>query len=195
MKLKEGGFPAGSFIIKRNQPYGRLAKMLLEKQDYPKPAKGTPPLKTYDDTAWTMGLMAHVKVVGSADLTALDIPVQPVDHADPTGTIDASGAANYAVLDFGSVNFATLRYRLKDVAILVAEKTFTAGGHTIPAGSFIVPGSAYARLKQAVEPLGLTAVGLVGQAECVDPQSRAAQGCALQHLGRYSERRLGALRL
>jgi hypothetical protein len=86
--------------------------------------------------------------------------VQPVDHYAPAGSIDASGAANYAVLDFGSVNFAPLRYRLKDVAILVAEKSFTAGGHTIPAGSFIVPGSAYARLKQAVEPLGLTAVAL-----------------------------------
>jgi hypothetical protein len=160
VKLKEDSFPAGSFIIKRNQPYGRLIKILLDKQDYPKPAKGAPPLKTYDDTGWTMGLLAHVKVVGSADLTALDIPVQPVDHADPTGTIDVSGAANYAVLDFGSINFATLRYRLKDVAILVAEKGFTAAGHTIPAGSFIVPGSAYARLKQAVEPLGLTAIGL-----------------------------------
>jgi len=160
IKLKEGSYPAGSFIIKRNQPYGRLAKILLEKQDYPNTKPPEPTLKTYDDSGWTMGLMAHVKIVGSADLAALDIPVQPVDHYEAPGSIDASGAANYAVLDFGSVNFATLRYRLKDVAILVAEKSFTAGGHAIPAGSFIVPGSAYGRLKQAVEPLGLTAVGL-----------------------------------
>jgi hypothetical protein len=107
-----------------------------------------------------MGLMSHIKVVGSADLTALDIPVQPVDHYAAPGSIEASGAANYAVLDFGSNNFATLRYRLKDVDVAVAEKSFTAAGRTIPAGSFIVPGKAYARLKQAVEPLGLTAVAL-----------------------------------
>jgi zinc carboxypeptidase len=158
--LKEGSFPAGSFIIKRNQPYGRLAKTLLEKQDYPKPEKGAPQLKTYDDSAWTMGLMSHVKVIGSADIAALDIPVQPSERFDSTGTIDPGGAARYAVLDRGSVNFAPLRYRLKDVNLLVAEKSFTDGGHTIPAGSFIVPGKAYARLKRAVEPLGLTAVSL-----------------------------------
>ena len=160
IKVKEGSFPAGSFVIKRNQPYGRLAKVLLEKQSYPTGKPPAPPLKTYDDSAWTMGLMSHVKVVGSADLMALDIPVQPVDQYPVQGSIDAAGAASYAVLDLGSLNFAPLRYRLKDVAMEVVEKSFTAGGHTIPAGSFIVPGSAYSRLKQAVESLGLTAVAL-----------------------------------
>src|SRR5690348_18260504 len=29
VKLREGTFPAGSFIVKRDQPYGRLAKILL----------------------------------------------------------------------------------------------------------------------------------------------------------------------
>jgi len=160
IKIKEGSFPAGSLVIKRNQPYGRLAKVLLEKQDYPTTKPPEPTLKTYDDSAWTMGLMSHVKVVGSADLTALDIPVQPVDHYDVAGSIEPGGAANYAVLDFGSPSFAQLRYRLKDVNIQIAEKSFTVGSHTIPAGSFIVPGSAYSRLKPAVEQLGLTAVAL-----------------------------------
>jgi hypothetical protein len=163
VKLKEGDYPAGSFIVKRTQPYGRLAKMLLEKQDYPKPEKGAPQLRTYDDSAWTMGLMSHINVVGSADLAALDIPVQPAEHFESPGSIAAAGAANYAVLDFGSVNFAPLRYKLEDVSILVAEKSFVEAGHTIPAGSFIVPGSAYARLKEAVESLGLTAVSLSGK--------------------------------
>src|SRR5207248_5872432 len=57
VKLKDGAFPAGSFIVKRDQPYGRLAKILLEKQVYPDPN-----LRTYDDTAWTMGLMSHTDV-------------------------------------------------------------------------------------------------------------------------------------
>ncbi len=66
VKLKEGTFPAGSFVIKRDQPYGRLAKILLEKQNFPDPS-----LTTYDDTAWTMGMMAHAKVVESADENVL----------------------------------------------------------------------------------------------------------------------------
>ena len=57
VKLKEGTFPAGSLIVKRDQPYGRLAKILLEVQKYPDPS-----LRTYDDAAWTMGLMSHADV-------------------------------------------------------------------------------------------------------------------------------------
>ncbi len=153
--LKEGTYPAGSFVVKRDQPYGRLAKILLEKQDFPDPK-----LKTYDDSAWTMGLMAHVKVVASADKTALDVAVSPVDRFDPQGTIDAQGAATYAVLDYGSINLAKLRYELKDTPVRIAEQSFKAGDKTVPAGSFLVEGAAYAKLKAAAIPLGLTVVAV-----------------------------------
>jgi hypothetical protein len=156
VKLKEGTFPAGSLVIKRDQPYGRLAKILLEKQDFPDPS-----LTTYDDTAWTMGLMAHAKVVESADKAILDAAVQPVDRFEPRGAISgAASAPFYAVVENGSNNLVTLRYRLKDVAVRAVEKSFKSGDQEIPAGSFIVAGDAYARLKAAVEPLGLSGVAL-----------------------------------
>jgi hypothetical protein len=53
----------------------------------------------------------------------------------------------------------TLRYRLKDMKVQAAEKEFTQGGTTFPPGSFVVSGEA-ARVKTAVEALGLTAVAL-----------------------------------
>ena len=99
-------------------------------------------------------------MVQSADKTALDIPVESVDHYEPQGSIDGPSAPAYAVLDFGSNNFATLRNRLHGVSIQIAEQSFTSNSRTIPAGSFIVNGSAYQKLKAAVIPLGLTAVAL-----------------------------------
>jgi hypothetical protein len=173
--LKEGKFPAGSFIVKRDQPYGRLAKILLEKQVFPDNK-----LRTYDDSAWSMGMMAHVKVTPSADLKALDVAATPVDLDKPQGSIGAAGAATYAVLDHGSVNFATLRYRLKGEAVRIAEAGFKAGSVDVPAGSFLVDGKACERLKAAVVPLGLTAVALA------DKPTVASHEAALPRLAVYS---------
>jgi len=154
VKLKEGTYPAGSLIIKRDQPYGRLAKILLEKQNYPDPQ-----LRTYDDSAWTMGLMTHTKIVESADTAVLDVAVEPIDKFEPRGTIAGSGGY-FAVLDNGAASMITLRYRLKDVSVRIAEQSFESGGQKVPAGSFIVPAASQAALKTAIEPLGLTAVAL-----------------------------------
>ncbi|MBV9406254.1 MAG: hypothetical protein JO211_12990 [Acidobacteriaceae bacterium] len=156
VKLKEGTFPAGSLVIKRDQPYGRLAKILLEKQVFPDPS-----LRTYDDTAWTLGLMSHTKVVESADRALLDVPVEMVDQYEPQGKMTgAAGAAYYAVPDNGAVEMVTLRYRLKNVPVRIAEQAFRSGERTIPAGSFVFAGDAYDKLKAAIGPLGLSAVAL-----------------------------------
>ena len=105
-------------------------------------------------------MMAHVEVVESADKSALDIPTASLTHYDPQGTIDAPSAPAYAVLDYGSINFATLRNRLRGVSIQIAEQSFTSNTRTVPAGSFIVEARAYNKLKAAVIPLGLTAIAL-----------------------------------
>ena len=152
VKLHDGTFPAGSLIVKRNQPYGRLAKILLEKQNFPDPA-----LTTYDDTGWTMGLMSHAQVNEIADKAVLDVPVQPVDTLKIAGTVKGSGPVT-AVLDNGSNFLATLRYRLKDVKFEAIEKSVKAGDTELPAGSFLVESSP--RVKEEIEKLGLTAVTL-----------------------------------
>ena len=156
VKLAEGTFPAGSFIVKRDQPYGRLAKILLEKQNFPDPA-----LTTYDDTGWTMGLMTHTKVVEIMDKAVLDVAVDPVDKFEVHGTVASGPAAGgYAVIENGSNNLVTLRYRLKDVAARAVEQPFKSGDQDIPAGSLIFPANSYDKLKATVEPLGLKAVAL-----------------------------------
>jgi hypothetical protein len=158
VKLNEGTFPAGSLIVKRDQPYGRLAKILLEKQNYPDPS-----LNTYDDAAWTMGMMSHAEVKEIADKRVLDAPVQPIgDHMVVTGEVKGSGPVTL-VLHNGSNYLVTLRYRLKDLKFEELEKEAKSGNTTVPAGSFIVASSA--RAKSEIEKLGLEAIAVAAAPE------------------------------
>ena len=87
-------------MIKRDQPYGRLAKILLEKQDFPDPA-----LRTYDDTGWTMGLMLQVEVKADRRQGGpVDAAVEPVTPRwSRHGTADAPRrAAAIVVAHHGS---------------------------------------------------------------------------------------------
>ena len=154
VRLKEGTFPAGSYIVKRDQPYGRLAKNLLEKQVYPDPVT-----RTYDDASWTMGMMSQAEVKEIGDKAVLDVAVTPVSSdMKLAGSVTGTGSL-FAVAHYGSNNMVTLRYRLKDLRVQAAEKEFKQGETTFPAGSFLVSGDA-GRVRAVVESLGLTAVGL-----------------------------------
>ena len=154
IKTADGTFPAGAFVIKRDQPYGRLAKNLLEKQSYPDPN-----LRTYDDSGWTMGLAMRVEVREIKDRSILDVPITPVDAVVVRGTVTGTGRAGLAVAHFGSNQMIAFRYRLRNVAMKIAEKSFKVGGVEFPAGSFIVSAPLdLAAVRAAVDDLGLTAV-------------------------------------
>ena len=160
--VKEGDFAAGSYLVKLNQPYGRLAKTLLEKQTYPDPQ-----LTTYDDSAWTMPLANNIEVKTIEDRGILDVPATLLS-ADvvTTGSLTAAteGAASfYAVKHNGSLNLITLRYRLKDADVKAASAPFKVGDDDWPAGSFLLP--ATERARQAIESLGLTAHALSAMPE------------------------------
>ncbi len=160
VKVKDGTFPAGSYIVKLNQPYGPLAKTLLEKQAYPDPS-----LTTYDDSAWTMGMANNIEVKTIEDKAILDAPAALLKEdvvtlgllMDAEGSIGASGAS-YVVKHNGALNLITLRYRLKDSAIKGATAAFKVGDEEYPAGSFIIPASDRAR--REIEALGLAATAL-----------------------------------
>jgi hypothetical protein len=157
VKIGTESFPAGSYLVKLNQPYGRLAKNLLEKQDYPDPA-----LTTYDDSGWSMGFAFNVDVREVKDSTILAANAPLIKTAEVKGTIAGSGTAGLAVAHFGSNNMITFRYRLKAVKMKIAEASFTAEGVTFPAGSFIVTGTPaeLQATRAQVETLGLTAAAL-----------------------------------
>ena len=155
VKLAEGTFPAGSLVIKRDQPYGRLAKILLEKQDFPDPN-----LRTYDDSGWTMGLLTHTEVKAIADKAVLAVAVEPVGELTIRGRIAGGTPASgwIAIRANGSRALITLRARLKDIEVQAAGKAFPAGDVAIEAGSLLVKvgtPEVAARVASAVEELGL----------------------------------------
>ncbi|MGE5244876.1 MAG: M14 family zinc carboxypeptidase [Betaproteobacteria bacterium] len=155
VKVKDGTFPAGSFVIKRDQPYARFVKVLLEKQVYPDPN-----LRTYDDAAWTMGLMAHTEVKAIDDKAILGVPTEPVTDLAVKGTIaGGTPTAGYAVMHNGSNNLITLRYRLKDLQVQAADRPFKVGDVEYPAGSFLIAGTD-PRVAREIEALGLKAAAL-----------------------------------
>ena len=156
IKVSDGTFPAGSFLIKRDQPYGRLAKNLLETQRYPDPE-----LRTYDDSGWTMGLAMLVDVKEVNDKAILDVRTTPVDTAVVTGKMAGNGTAAIAVAHLGSTNMIALRYKLRNASVKIAEKSFTSGGIEFPAGSFVIQSPAdMSGARRAIEQLGLTAAAI-----------------------------------
>jgi hypothetical protein len=154
-KLGDSTFPSGSYVIKRDQPYGRLAKNLLEKQLYPDTR-----LTTYDDSGWTMGLLMGVEVKEVSDAGVLKVTTTSVSKPALRGKVAGSGTAGLAVAHLGSNNMVTLRYRLRTTPVKVAEKGFTAEGVEFPPGSLVIEGAPATAARAAVEELGLTAAAL-----------------------------------
>ena len=104
-------------------------------------------------------MMSQTEVKEIGDKAVLDLAVTPVaSDLKLAGTVTGAGSL-FAVAHYGSNNMVTLRVRLKDLKVQAAEKEFKQGDVTFPAGSFIISGEA-ARVRPAVEALGLTAVGL-----------------------------------
>ena len=160
--VKDQKYAAGSYIIRMDQPYSRMADMLLDTQYYnvndPAP---------YDDTGWTMGPMRNVKTVRITDKSVLDAPATLIaTDIKVTGQLTGAASAVAYVINHNTDNtLATLRFKLKDVKMSAAEDSFKVGEQQFNSGSFIVkkdgnPRDLSSRLESAVTELGLKAVGV-----------------------------------
>jgi zinc carboxypeptidase len=160
-EVKEGKFPAGSYVVRMDQPYSRMADMLLDTQYYnvndPRP---------YDDTGWTLGPLRNVKTVRIKDEKILDVPMSLTNGpARVSGKIEGSGKAGYIINHNAESALTQLRYRLKDVKMTAAEDSFKAGASSFNAGSFIIkaqdnPGDLDTRLTKEAKELGIKLVAV-----------------------------------
>src|SRR5271163_2502855 len=149
-------FPAGSFVIRMDQPYSRVADALLDYQYWsPEDPQTTP----YDDTAWTFGELFGVQVVRVTDPKVLTAAMEPVRELPATGGVQGTGSV-FAIENHAEPALATLRYKLKDANIDAAEESFSSGDHKFPRGSFLIRGVSAADLDAATKSVGLRAVAL-----------------------------------
>ncbi len=154
-----GKYPAGSYVVRMDQPYSRMADMLLDTQYYN--VNDPPP---YDDTGWSLGPMHNITTVRVTTPDILQAPMTLLtEAAKPKGGIAGTGTAAYLVNHNADNILATFRFRLKDIKMSAAEEAFKEGDHTFNAGSFIIkaegnPGDLRSRLEAAAGELGVQAI-------------------------------------
>ena len=145
-------FPAGSYIIRMDQPYSRIADMLLDYQYW---SPNDPQKEVYDDTGWTFGELGNVQVVRVTDVKVLDAAMERISgEVHAAGGMKGSGSV-YIINHNTDSALMTLRYRFKEAAMDAAEEPFEASGQKFNRGSFIVHNVNGPNLGRAASELGL----------------------------------------
>ncbi len=169
-------FPAGSYIVRMDQPYSRIADALLDHQYWsPSDPQKTP----YDDTGWTFGELFNAEVDRVTDLKVLDAPMERVSDIQPPSGVHGSGTI-YAINDTAETSLATLRYRLKDASIEASEEPFEAESRKFDRGTFLIRNVDRAALGHALDGLALDAYALDAAPSVATHPVRAAR-VALMH--------------
>jgi hypothetical protein len=133
LTLKEGNYPAGTYVVRLDQPYRNYAVDLLTPQNFPK-GGGEP----YDDVSWELPAHYHLNVIPTVDATIRNAALTPLkDEPHPAGNVFGSGPI-FILQDTGQEGLLAARYRLAQFEIEIAEKSFHVGDRDFPAGSWIL---------------------------------------------------------
>ena len=170
-------FPAGTYILRMDQPYSRIADALLDYQYW---SPRDPQQSVYDDTGWTFGEAANVQVVRVTDTKVLDAAMQPVSgEVRAAGGVSGSGSI-YLVNANADNNLITLRYRLRKASFDAAEESFEADGKKFNRGSFIIRNATTDEVNKVAAELGVAALA-VATAPTVRAHPVKAARVAIMH--------------
>ena len=145
-------FPAGSYIVRMDQPYSRIADALLDTQFW---SPADPQKTPYDDTGWTLGELFNVQVVRVADVKVLDAAMESrTAKIQAAGGLEGSGPV--LVLNHDTdPSLLAFRYRHRELPFEAAEEPFEAGGMKFNRGSFILRSGPSDTLARSAAELGL----------------------------------------
>jgi hypothetical protein len=150
-------FPAGSYIVRMDQPYSRIADALLDRQYW---APNDPQKTPYDDTGWSFPEGFAVQAERVTDPKVLDAAMERVT-AEVKAPGGVSGQGVLFAIDHNADNgLATLRYKLRSADIAAAEEPFTAAGKKFARGAFVIRGVGRDELDRTARELGLSVVAL-----------------------------------
>jgi len=133
--LREGSFPAGTFVVRLDQPYRNYAVDLLIPQTFAFDTDKLP----YDDVSWALPVHYGLAAVAVNDAGIFDVPIEPITaEVEVTGRVKGNGPV-FLLRDDGQEALLEARYRLEAFAVQIADRPFRAGLEQYPAGSWILP--------------------------------------------------------
>ncbi|MFI5169631.1 MAG: peptidase M14, partial [Vicinamibacterales bacterium] len=158
--------PAGTLVVRMQQPASGFAKALLERQRYPdlREYAGGPPKPPYDVTAHTLPLLLGVDALAVA--SPFDAALEPLGERPlEPGRIEGRGPRLALAHSSGEL-VALGRLLAAGVEARWTLEPFAEGGRSFPAGTLLIKGSARGR----VEPLAAE-LGFVARAVRSEPRS------------------------
>lgn len=169
-------YPAGTFVIPMAQVFRNYAKDLLEPQVYPSTDR------PYDVSGWSLGMQMGVETVFVNELfdysgeTIMDAPMPP-------GSIVGNGSTFLLDPRNNNSHVAALRLLRAGSTVGRLSQPYSGRGVDLPAGAFVVSGSAArSDLETAAAELGIT-VYAVGRVTADITLSRAPRVALYQEWG------------
>jgi hypothetical protein len=175
LKLQEGEFKAGDFIVLLDQPYRNFAVDVLEPQRFPENYEQLP----YDDVSWAYPVGFDVSAVRIEDERVRQARVELLqDDVAVAGEAQGNGPV-WLLRDTGQEALLAARYRLADYQVEIAEESFSQGGADYPQGSWIISAGESQdgeALKDAVQQLSAgLALDLVAASRAPDVTRHVAE--------------------
>jgi len=116
LQLKEGTFPAGSYVVRLDQPYRNYSVDLLSAQHFPK--DGNEP---YDDVSWELPANYHLNAIPTGDPSIRSVSLTPLtEEPHPAGQVNGAGPI-FLLKDTGQEGLLAARYRLAGFGIEIAS--------------------------------------------------------------------------
>jgi hypothetical protein len=134
--IKKTEYPQGSYIIRMDQPYSRMADMMLDRQYF-----NTNDPRPYDDVGWTLGPLYNVNTVRVDDIEVLSVPMSLMKDITVQGGTEnlERGSTQAFLINHNADNpLATFVFKHRNLKMHAAAESFKVKEKSFNAGTFII---------------------------------------------------------